>query len=406
MQEYHSVNSTNALVHVYPENISTAISNSNLKKSVSQTPDFVPSYYIIQTSNQLIKPLSIIFNHSLLTGQIPDLWKKAIVVPIFKKGKMSEAKNYRPISLTSVFCRLLERIIHQQISSHLLINNIISPTQHGFMKRRSTQTQQLKFMDMITSHYDANQQLEIIYLDFSKAFDKVSHYKLSTVLNNIKLNKQIIQWINNYLTGRSQVTAVESCYSDSITITSGVPQGSVLGPLLFIIYIQDLINKIQSECKETTIYAFADDVKLLSTNPTDLQRALTLVDEWTSTWKLLLNKTKSEQLTLRLKVPTDFFIDNTPIPKVQSVRDLGVMISEDFKWKTHIAMIRSKANVLSHTLLRTFSPNNTQLLVSLYKIYVRPIMEYNTCTWSPHLRSDINSVESVQRRFTRRLSKV
>jgi hypothetical protein len=390
------------LTYISPQNISTAI--SHLKNSVSQTPDSVPSHYVRNTSSQLVIPLTILFNHSIRTGQIPELWKRAIVVPIYKKkGRMNDSKNYRPISLTSVICRLLERIIHNQIVSHLLNNEIISPAQHGFMRRRSTQTQQIKFMDKITSHYDQNKQLEIIYLDFSKAFDKVSHDKLVNLLKHIKLHHQLVSWIQHYLSGRSQVTTVESSYSECVPISSGVPQGSVLGPLMFIVYIQDLLTTITSECKDTTVYAFADDVKLLSTNPDDLQRALDIVNKWTKEWKLLLNTAKSEHLTLRLKVDQTFVIANQDIPKVNKVRDLGVMISDDVKWKTHIQKIRSKANILSHIILKTFLSDNTQLLVNLYKTYVRPIMEYNTCTWSPHYKEDIDSLEAVQGSFTRRV---
>ena len=137
-------------------------------------------------------------------------------------------------------------------------------------------------MDNLTAHYDLNQQLEIIYLYFSKAFDKVSRCKLLNVLNDIELHPGTISWIRNYLSGRTQITAVATSYSDPISITSGVPQGSVLGPLLFIIYLQDLLNRIHHECKEITIYAFADDVKILSRHPENLQKALHIVGEWTS----------------------------------------------------------------------------------------------------------------------------
>ena len=316
---------------------------------------------------------------------------------------MNDAKNYRPISLTSVICRLLERIIHNQIMSHLLNNNIVSSAQHGFIRRRSTQTQQIEFMDKIASHYDKKQQLEIIYLDFSKAFDKVSHCKLLNLLKHIKLHQQLVRWIQNYLTGRSQITIVDSSYSESVHITSGVPQGSVLGPLLFITYIQDLLTTITTECVDTTVYAFADDVKLLTTNPVELQRALDIVNEWTQNWDLFLNISKSEHLSIRPTVERTFFISNHEIPKVHKVRDLGVVISDDLKWKTHVQKIRLKANILGHIILKTFLSDNTQLLVNLYKMYVRPIIEYNTCTWSPHFQEDIDSLEAVQGNFTRRV---
>ena len=403
------VPSLNTNFHITPQSLNSIskqdISNAirRMKKSVSQTPDSIPSFFIHKTASQLVKPLYLIFNYSISTGSIPELWKKAIVIPIYKKGKKSLATNYRPISLTSVICRLLERIIHSQMLSHLLLNLIISSAQHGFVQRRSTQTQQITFMEKLTSLYDNHTQTEIIYLDFSKAFDKVSHLKLLHVLHHFKIHHSIVTWIANYLTGGTQVTMVDSSSSDRVPVPSGVPQGSVLGPLLFITYLQDLINKINTYCKNTTVYAFADDIKLLSTDPGDLQRALHIVGSWTSNWQLMLNADKSEHFTIRNKVPRHFYINHQIIPKVNQVRDLGVVISDNLTWHSYIHKIRSKSNTLSHIILRTFSPSNHQLLVNLFKIYVRPTLEYNTCSWSPYSGSDIKAVESVQRIFTRKV---
>ena len=151
------------------------------------------------------------------------------------------------------------------------------------------------------------------------------------------------------------------------------------------------------------MYCCDNSATLSSTDPEDLQRALDVVTSWTNTWKLKLNRDKSEHLTIRPNQQHTFTIQNQAIPKVSKVRDLGIIISDDLKWSTYIEKIRSKANILSHIILRTFSPTNTQLLVNLYKTYVRPIIEYNTCTWSPYQISDKERVESVQAMFTRRL---
>ena len=210
-------------------------------------------------------------------------------------------------------------------------------------------------------------------------------------------------WIQNYLIGRTQVTVVDAVHSDSVEVTSGVPQGSVLGPLLFVLYLQDLINTININCHNTTTYAFVDDVKLISDDAEDLQRALCIVDNWTSAWELTLNKGKSEHLTVREKSPQVFYIGTQSIPKVKSVRDLGVTLMNDLKWNLHINKIRSKANTLSHIILRTFTTNNTQLLINLFKTYIRPTMEYNTCTWSPYLKTRIKEAERIQKMFTRRV---
>ena len=196
---------------------------------------------------------------------------------------------------------------------------------------------------------------------------------------------------------------VDSFSSDRAHVPSGVPQGSVLGPLLFITYLQDLIDKINAYCKKVTVYAFADDIKLLSTDPNDLQRALHIVNSWTTNWQLLLNADKSEHFTIRNQVSRNFYMNHQIIPKVNQVRDLGVIISDNMKWDTYVNSIRAKSNSLSHIILRTFSPSNYQLLVNLFKIYVRPILEYNTCTWSPYYKSNIKAIESVQQIFTRKI---
>ena len=262
------------------------------------------------------------------------MWRKSIVVPLFKKGKREDPKNYRPVSLTSVICRLMEKIIHFRILNHFLKNNLISSAQHGFITKRSTQTQQVIYLDKLTSLYDQGLQVEAIYLDFSKAFDRVSHLKLLHVLDCYGLQTHLINWIRNYLSSRTQVTVVETIYSDSANVTSGVPQGSVLGPLLFVIFINDLIEKIIANCKHTSVFAFADDIKLIGTSSIDLQLALDIVYSWTLNWGLTLNKNKSEHITFHNRTPVNFTIGNQNVPHVDQVNDLGIILSKDLKWSS------------------------------------------------------------------------
>ena len=393
----------NRSIHTYITKEEIAKSILETKNSVSQTPDDVPSLYIKKTLSHLLEPLQHLFNYSIQHSQTPAIWKTAIVIPIFKKGRTNNPGNYRPISLTSVICRILERIIHKHILTHLLNNSLISPIQHGFITNRSTQTQQLHFLNQITDLYDKNKQTEIIYLDYSKAFDTVSHKKLLYVLNHMKIDPILVKWIEHYLSGRTQATIVDGAMSDSIPVTSGVPQGSVLGPLAFVLYIEDLIKVITNTCVNTTTYAFADDVKLVSTDPDDIQRALNVVSKWIPNWQMNLNTAKSEHMTLRQKQPVDLFICNKLIAKVHRVKDLGITITDNLSWAPYINQIRSKANSLSHNILRLFKSNNCQLLVNLFVTYIRPLLEYNPSSWSPHLKSNIEAIESVQRTFTRRV---
>jgi hypothetical protein len=377
----------------------------SLKNTVSRTPDEIPSLFFKKTANAISVPLHAIFTLSLNTGMVPDIWKQALIVPIFKKGRRNSLGNYRPLSLTSVACRIEEKIIHKGISNHLVENNLLTTCQHGFISKRSTLTQQLTFFDVLTRYQSSKTSCHAIYLDFTKAFDKIPHNKLLHVLSHFKINHQILNWTRNFLHNRSQQTVIDSYHSTRCSVTSGVPQGSVLGPLFFVLYIDSLLNLIRLNCPNIHTFAFADDVKLLSNNISELQEALKVVELWSETWKLSIQPNKSEHVPfLFSKLSTDnhrFFINNKLIPTTNSVRDLGITLSSNLKWTPHISNITSKANIISYNIIRSFSTSNILLFSNLYKTYIRPILEYNTVIWTPHLIGDINRVENIQRKFTR-----
>ena len=169
--------------HVYVEQEDIRFAIRNLKSSVSKTPEDIPALYVKRTLSNLLLPLGIIYNKSLRQGKVPSLWKRAIVIPLHKKGIRSMPSNYRPVSMTSVFSRLLESILSRKITDHLTRNNLLSRMQHGFMKRRNTSTNQLLMLDVLTQNFDKNIQTDLILLDFSKAFDVVPHTKLFSVLH-------------------------------------------------------------------------------------------------------------------------------------------------------------------------------------------------------------------------------
>ena len=183
---------------------------ASLKNTVSRTPDDIPCMFIKQTAKTITIPLTIIFNHSLKQGKIPDIWKRALVVPIFKKGQRNKPENYRPVSLTSVMCRIMEKIFHKKITSHLLKNQLLSNCQHGFLAKRSTLTQQFSFFEQLTIFQVNKINCHTIYLDFTKAFDKISHFKLLNVLKHFKINRSIINWTRDFLSNRTQQTVVEN----------------------------------------------------------------------------------------------------------------------------------------------------------------------------------------------------
>jgi len=181
-------------------------------------------------------PLSVIFNHTLQTGSLPDIWRTAVITPVFKKGSPSDAQNYRPISLTCVACKLMECGVRAALLTHLSEQNIITPEQHGFLSRRSTVTNLLECSSDWNIAIDAGCGVDIIYLDYAKAFDSVVHSKLIAKLELYGTHPIMLHWINSFLSDRSHKVRVGSSLSD-VPVISGVPQGSVLGPVLFIIHV-------------------------------------------------------------------------------------------------------------------------------------------------------------------------
>ena len=379
-----------------------------LKSSVSHTPDGIPSLFLKRTSKSLAKPLSMLFNMSLKYGKIPDVWRNAIVTPIFKKGRTNTPSNYRPISLTSVVCRLMESIIHMYISIHLRENNLLSTLQHGFISKRSTLTQQLCFFNNLTSKYNKKETCQAVYIDFSKAFDRISHHKLMHVLYHFKINQHVLDWIHDFLNKRVQHTLVDGEASEKCSVVSGVPQGSVLGPLLFVLYLNSLIQSLSHNTSTTTVYAYADDLKILSSNNTDLQETLNIIQNWAKDWHFFIQPIKSEHILFSTRSNTSnpphvFHINDGPIPHCNSVRDLGITLSSNFKWSAQIAKSTSRANYLIYNIFRSFKSCNPSLYVNLFKMHVRPLLEYNTAIWNPSLITDVKAIEKVQRNFTRRL---
>ena len=377
---------------------------SSTKDKLTETPEQIPPYFIKRVAKSLSFPLLYFYNYSITYNIIPSQWKQSMLVPIYKKGDRSQPANYRPIALTSSFCRILETIISGYMLQHLLANSLILPSQFGFLPNRSSCDQLLWCIHDWYKSYCQKNIVHVIYSDITKAFDSVSHTKLITVIKSYGINNSILYWIQNFLSNRRQLVKLSTQSSSFLPILSGVPQGSVLGPLLFIIFINDIIWKVQSQ-HNVKIALFADDAKFTTTDGQELQYCLDLFSQTISEYQLKLAPHKSSALHICKKSLDNnlqqFQLNSTTIPSTRSIKDLGITIQNNLKWEVHINNIYGKAASLSYRILKCFRSKNIWTLLLLYKSYVRPLLVFNTEVWSPYFKKDIDRIESVQKRYTK-----
>ena len=329
-------------------------------------------------------------------------WKLANITPLFKKGDKSNPGNYRPISLTSVVCKLMESILRDKIVEFLEKNNIIRDSQHGFRNRRSCLTNLLDFLHDIYEMYEEGRAVDIIYLDFQKAFDKVPHRKLLNKVESHGISGHIHRWISDWLCDRKQRVVLNGKFSDWRNVSSGVPQGPVLGPILFLIYINDLDEDVK--CK---ISKFAGDTKIANrviplSRQQELQNYLNTLGEWAVDSQMFFNVDKCKVLHIgNRNVQANHTMNGKQLAKIEQEKDLGVVISSDLKPSKQCSEVVKTANKLIGFIGRSFEFRTEEIIITLYNALVRPHLEYCVQCWSPYYKKDIEKLEGVQRRMTK-----
>ena len=376
----------------------------DINPSKATGPDSIPGKLLKEAASELAPALTLIFQTSINQGRIPNDWKSAKIAPVYKKGDRSQPSNYRPISLTSICCKLIEHIIHSSVITHLENHSILTDFQHGFRKRRSTETQLILTVQDLVSNLNAGEQTDVILLDFSKAFDKVPHNRLLLKLQHYGVRGNILAWIRDFLSDRTQEVVLDGTTSTRCSVTSGVPQGTVLGPLLFLVYINDMPSCVQSPAR-----LFADDClvykKIRSQDDCiALQEDLQKLQEWEERWLMQFHPEKCEVITIsNRRSPTKYgySIHGHQLQHVDNAKYLGVTINKSLSWNPHVDNVTKKANQTLAFLRRNIGMCSQDSKEQAYKTFVRPTLEYASTVWDPHTARNINAVEMVQRRAAR-----
>ena len=350
---------------------------SKLDVNKAAGPDGITNRILKETAAEIAPSLSSLFNLSLSTG----------VFPVFKKGSKDHFENYRPISLLSNVSKLMERCVLAKRRDHM--DQLIYENQHGFMPGKSCTTQLVQVLDSIGKQLDRGRQSDIIYLDMSKAFDTVRHTVLLQKLEEFKITGSLHSWFSSYLCGRRQRVTIPGGVSPYLPVTSGVPQGSILGPVLFLIYVNDRPKCVSSR---SSVAFFADDTKLIKTiNSIEdaqlLQQDLNNVNNWATSSGLTFNeiKTKAQTITRkRLPVLHQYTLNGQDIAKTDAERDLGIWVTRDLTWSMQVGVQSSAANKLLGCVRRgVMEVPDTGVRRTIYLAIARSHLGYSTQVRSP-----------------------
>ena len=380
-----------------------------LSAGAAPGPDGIPAAMIKGAKRVFSNLLSNIMRSTMDFGCIPSILKTAYITPIHKGESRSEPANFRPVSLTSHLVKTFERLIRKQLVSYLERNKLMDDNQHGSRAGRSTLSQLLEHQDEILKELEEGNNVDAVYLDFSKAFDKCDHGILLHKIRKLKIKGKLGRWIQNFLKDRKQAVIVDRIRSEWSKVVSGIPQGSVLGPILFLIYIADIGDSLS-----TKALVYVDDTKIKQKVNSEedvecFQKELEKLDEWAKSNNMQFNGKKFQVVRYgqneELKNNTEYFSGSYEeiIDRFESIRDLGVQLSEDASFNEHIEKVCKKARQKSGWIYRTFYCRSPNFLKQMFKSLVQPHIDYCSQLWMPQEGANMAKIEKVLRDFSKRV---
>ena len=372
-----------------------------LKLGKASGPNGLNNRVLKELSIELSSPLCSLFNQSLQRGVFPASYKTAHVSPVPKKGDLSVTSNHRPISLLNAECKVFERIVFKHLFNHLQNNNILSSLQSGFIPGDSTVNQLTYLYHTFCEALDAGKEVRAVFCDISKAFDRVWHAGLIHKLEAAGVAGEVLLWFRNYLSDRRQRVVLPGASSDWAHIRAGVPQGSILGPLLFLVYINDIVEEIGSHIRlfadDTSLFIIVDDpVTSAARLNTDLEK----ISRWAITWLVTFNPTKSESFLVSRKVNRlihpNLYMQNVQIEEVECHKHLGVCLSNDCSWHQHITYIKEKAWCRINIMRKLKFQLDRKSLETVYIAFIRPLLEYADVIWDNCSQYEKDDLEKIQ----------
>ena len=408
------INSVNArLPQIIPYNVNSELSSLTLTPSEIESilkslplgkatgPDGIHNRVLRELARELSLPFSLLFNQSLRSGIFPECWKLSNVCPIPKSGDRSALSNYRPVSLLCTIEKSFERAVFKHFYNHLHDNNVLTSLQSGFIPGDSTVSQLAYLYNAFCQALDTGKEVRVVFCDISKAFDRVWHEGLLLKLEAAGITGSLLTWFRSYLTNRKQRVVLPGVQSNWNYIRAGVPQGSILGPLLFLLFINDIVTDIGSN-----IRLFADDTSLymIVDNPTATAELLNLdlekIIEWAKTWLVTFNPLKTEALLISRKLikpyHSSLHMDNQIIDEVDTHKHIGIYLSSDCSWHKHIDYVKEKAWTRINAMRKFKFELDRKSLETIYLTFIRPILEYGDVVWDNCTLNEKQELDKIQ----------